>query len=87
MLFRSQEEIIDNSIENIQEETLKKDEINIIENTETSTDRVQIMNTEESTKMDIADIGILSISSIFLITTIIFFIIFIKDKQKASREK
>ena len=80
-------EIIDNSIENIQEETLKKDEINIIENTETSTDRVQIINTEESTRMDIADIGILSISSIFLITTIIFFIIFIKDKQKASREK
>ena len=80
------EDMLDNSVENRQEETLKKDEINIIENTNTTTDKVEITETESNLAMDIVDIGICSISSIFFIATIIFFIIFIKHQQKARKK-
>ena len=88
------ENIIDNSDKNRQEEMVKeenkKDETNIIENTTITTDKSEdkeeITETEPTLTMDIVDIGILSISSVFLIATIIFFIIFIKYQQKA-REK
>lgn len=80
------EDVIDNSAENRQDETLKKDETNIIEDTTTTIDREEIIKVEENSKMTVSDIGILSTSSIFLIATIIFFIIFIKHQQKAKKK-
>ena len=80
------EDVIDNSAENRQDETLKKDETNIIEDTTTTIDKEEIIEIESNPRMDIVDIGILSISSIFLIATIIFFIIFIKHQQKARKK-
>lgn len=80
------EDIVDNSSENRQEEILRKDEVNKSEDSSVTADRVEIIETEENTRMDIVDIGILSVSSIFLITTIIFFIIFIKHQQKARKK-
>lgn len=83
------EDIIENSEENRQEETLKKDETNTIEDTEITTDRTETTETtgiERNTRIDVVDIGILSISSVFLIATIIFFIIFIKHQQKARKK-
>lgn len=77
------EDVIDDSTENKQEGTLSKDEINIIEDTTMTTDKTEITETEPNLAIDIVDIGIFSISSIFLIATIIFFIIFIKHQQKA----
>lgn len=82
----TKEDIIKDTTENRQEETLKKDEINIIEDTETTVDRSEVTEIEGSSRIDIADIGILSISSIFLIATIIFLIIFIKYQQKARKK-
>lgn len=80
------EETIDNSSEYRQEETLKKDETNIIENTTITTDKAEITETESNPRIDIVDIGILSISSIFLIATITFLIIFIKYQQKPRKK-
>lgn len=80
------EDIIDNSEENRQEETLKKDETNTIADTEITTDRTETTGIEGNTRIDVVDIGILSISSVFLIATIIFFIIFIKHQQKARKK-
>lgn len=83
------EDIIENSEENRQEETLKKDETNTIEDTEITTDRTETTETtgiERNTRIDVVDIGILSISSVFLIATIIFFIIFIKHQQKTRKK-
>ena len=80
------EDLIDNSEETRREETLKKDETNITEDTTITTERVEIIETEENARIDIVDIGIFSISSIFLIATIIFFIIFIKHQQKARKK-
>lgn len=82
------EETIDNSSEYRQEETLKKDETNIIENTTITTDKAEIIEieTESNPRIDIVDIGILSISSIFLIATVTFLIIFIKHQQKPRKK-
>ena len=80
------EDAIDDSAESKKEETLRKDETNIIEDTEITTDRIETTETAENTRIDMVDIGILSISSIFLINTIIFFIIFIKYQQKARKK-
>lgn len=80
------EDIIDNSEENRQEETLKKDETNTIADTEITTDRTETTGIEGNTRIDVVDIGILSISSVFLIATIIFFIIFIKHQQKTGKK-
>lgn len=80
------EEIINDSSEYRQEETLKKDETNIIENTEAPNDIIETTKTEVNVRADLVDIGILSISSIFLIATIIFFIIFIKHQQEARKK-
>lgn len=82
----TKEDIIDNLEENRQEETLKKDETNITEDITMPTDKVQITEVEANSKIDIVDIGMFSISSVFLIVTIIFFIIFIKHQQKARRK-
>lgn len=75
-------DVVENLSESRQEETLKKDETNITENTVTSV----VVETKEKTEMDIIDIGICSISGIFLIATIIFFIISIKYQQKARKK-
>lgn len=80
------EDIIDNSAESSREETLKKDETNITEDTTITTDRIETIEIESNPRMDIVDIGILSISGIFLMATIIFFIIFIKHQQKARKK-
>ena len=80
------EDVIDNSAESSREEAFKKDETNITEDTEVTTDRIEITETESNPRMDIVDIGIFSISSIFLMATIIFFIIFIKHQQKTRKK-
>lgn len=82
----TKEDVIDNSAENRQDETLKKDETNIIEDTTTTIDKEEIIEIESNPRMDIVDIGICSISTIFLIATIIFFIIFIKHQQKTGKK-
>lgn len=80
------EDIIDDTTENIQESTSKKEETNITEDTTITADRVETIKVEENSKMTVSDIGILSTSSIFLIATIIFFIIFIKHQPKAKKK-
>ncbi|MCI8519348.1 MAG: hypothetical protein HFJ51_04620, partial [Clostridia bacterium] len=80
------EDTIDDSAESRREETLKKDETNITEDTTITTDRIETTETESNPRMDIVDIGICSISTIFLIATIIFFIIFIKHQQKTGKK-
>lgn len=80
------EDTIDDSETNRQEETLKKEEASIVEDTTITTDNVEVIEAETNQTMDIVDIGILSISSIFFIATIIFFIIFIKYQQKARKK-
>lgn len=79
------EDVIDDSTENKQEGTLSKDEINIIEDTTMTTDKTEITETEPNLAIDIVDIGLISISSIFLIITVAFLIIFIKHQQKAKK--
>ncbi len=82
---RKKEEQVEDSTGKRQE-SVSKEEANIIEDTTITVDRVEIVETEENVRMDIKDLGILSVSSIFLIATIIFFIIFIKHQQKAKKK-
>lgn len=74
-----------NSVESSKQETLNKDEINILKDTVITTDTIKV-EPEVKTKFTTSDIGMLSVSGIFLITTIIFLIIFIKYQQKAKKK-
>lgn len=82
------EDIIeDDWAEKRQEATTKKEETNVTEDVIITEDRIEAVEIEENVEMTVSDIGILSVSSIFLIITIIYFIIFIKYQQKAKKKR
>lgn len=97
---RSDKNMAMEDIQNVQEgEEIKEDEENKeatldrVENANSTNESVQenttetiIIDNSTETKLDSLNIGILSISGIFLIFTIIFSIIFIKHQQKARKK-
>lgn len=80
----SEEEIIKEPAQ-----TQKEDEVvenSMYDSIENETIENTIEETEENTNLTTVDIGILCISSIFLVITIIFSIIFAKHQQKAKKK-
>lgn len=75
---------------NIEQETTKKEQLDDLEKEELRENENTTKDTntsilKESTSVNPIDIGLISISSIFLITTITFFIIFIKHQQNKRK--
>lgn len=84
--------IQEDSTEKREESTIKKEENNP-ENSKTEssdinidTELTTVVEQKYNTNLNSLDIGLLSISSIFLVITIIFLIFFIKSQQKAKKK-